>query len=38
MNLLWSELSEENEGLDGNKVHSVSTFLPEQLQKRFKVV
>lgn len=38
VNLLWSGLTEENEGLDGSKVHSMSTCLAEQQQKRFKVV
>lgn len=38
INLLWSEPTEENEGVDWNKVHSMSTFLSEQQQKQFKVV
>lgn len=38
VNLLWSGLTEENEGLDGSKVHSMPTCLAEQQQKRFKVV
>lgn len=38
INLLWRELTEENEGVDGNKVHSMSTFLSEQQQRRFKVL